>query len=208
MEVAEALCESVAIVDRGRMVVGGPLRDVRRSTGRRMVRLSVAGDPRLPWLAGVPGARVIQAGMDRSMVELEAGLEPDAVLAAAVAAGARVTHFEVADPTLEQVFIERHALGAGTGNEGPAFLHPDLDHRGHLGMFQPCRMTRVVHPGVERGDTVGLLARDEQMQFGRAHRIESQPEHAQAALAEQPAEFEAAQAPGRGRSGRGGAARS
>ena len=29
MEVAEALCESVAIVDRGRMVVGGPLRDVR-----------------------------------------------------------------------------------------------------------------------------------------------------------------------------------
>ena len=57
MEVAEALCESVAIVDRGRMVVGGPLRDVRRSTGRRMVRISVAGDHRLPWLARVPGAR-------------------------------------------------------------------------------------------------------------------------------------------------------
>ena len=61
---------------------------------------------RLPWLAGVPGARVIQAGMDRSMVELDAGLEPDVVLAAAVAAGARVIHFEVADPTLEQVFID------------------------------------------------------------------------------------------------------
>jgi ABC-2 type transport system ATP-binding protein len=106
MEVAEALCESVAIVDRGRMVVGGPLREVRRSTGRRMVRVSVADDPRLSWLAGVPGARVIQAGMDRSMVELDAGLEPDVVLAAAVAAGARVIHFEVADPTLEQVFID------------------------------------------------------------------------------------------------------
>jgi len=39
MEVAEALCESVAIVDRGRMVVGGKLRDVKRSTGRRMVRI-------------------------------------------------------------------------------------------------------------------------------------------------------------------------
>ena len=37
MEVAEALCESVAIVDRGRMVVGGTLREVRRSTGRRIV---------------------------------------------------------------------------------------------------------------------------------------------------------------------------
>ena len=106
MEVAEALCESVAIVDRGRMVVGGPLRDVRRATGRRLVRVAVEGDHRLPWLSAVPGARVIQAGMDRSSVELDPGVEPDAVLAAAIAAGARVRHFEVADPTLEQVFID------------------------------------------------------------------------------------------------------
>ncbi len=106
MEVAEALCESVAIVDHGRMVVGGSLRDVRRATGRRMVRISVEADYRLPWLARVPGTRVIQAGVDRSTVELDAGVEPDAVLAAAVGAGARVRHFEVADPSLEQIFID------------------------------------------------------------------------------------------------------
>jgi ABC-2 type transport system ATP-binding protein len=106
MEVAEALCESVAIVDRGRMVVGGPLREVRRSSGRRLLRIAVAGDHRLPWLASVPGARVIEAGMHRSSVELDPGTEPEAVLAAAVAAGARILHFEVADPTLEQVFID------------------------------------------------------------------------------------------------------
>ena len=106
MEVAEALCESVAIVDRGRMVVGGPLRDVRRSTGRRLVRISVGDDHRMPWLASVPGTRIIQPGVERSSVELDPGTEPEQVLAAAVAAGARVLHFEVADPTLEQVFID------------------------------------------------------------------------------------------------------
>jgi len=106
MEVAEALCESVAIVDRGRMVVGGSLRDVRRSSGRRLVRISVAEDHRLPWLAAVPGARIIQAGVERSSVELEPGTEPEELLAAAVGAGARVLHFEVADPTLEQIFID------------------------------------------------------------------------------------------------------
>ena len=106
MEVAEALCESVAIVDRGRMVVGGAIRDVRRATGRRLVRVSVDGDHRLPWLASVPGTRVIQAGADRSSVELDVGVEPDAVLAAAMSAGARIRHFELADPTLEQVFID------------------------------------------------------------------------------------------------------
>jgi ABC-2 type transport system ATP-binding protein len=106
MEVAEALCESVAIVDRGRMVIGGRLRDVKRATGRRLVRISVADDHRLPWLASVPGTRVVQVGMDRSTVELDAGVEPEAVLAAAVAAGVRVVHFEIADQSLEQVFIE------------------------------------------------------------------------------------------------------
>jgi ABC-2 type transport system ATP-binding protein len=106
MEVAEALCESVAIVDRGRMVIGGPVREVRRAGGRRVVEISIAGDHRLPWLASVPGTRIIRAGMDRSAVELDPDVEPEAVLAAAVAAGARVLHFEVADPSLEQVFID------------------------------------------------------------------------------------------------------
>ena len=122
MEVAEALCEAVAIVDRGRVVAGGPLREVRRSTGRRMVRISVAGDHRMPWLARVPGAQVIQAGMDRATVELEGALEPDEVLAAAVGAGARVLHFEVADPSLEQVFLDR----VGRPAEQEAHLAPDL----------------------------------------------------------------------------------
>ena len=123
MEVAEALCETVAIVDRGRMVVGGPLREVKRATGRRMVRIAVEGDHRLPWLATVPGTRIIQPGMDRSTVELDAGVEPDEILAAAVGAGARVRHFEVADPSLEQIFID--------------FVGRPADEETHLATVEP-----------------------------------------------------------------------
>jgi ABC-2 type transport system ATP-binding protein len=106
METAEALCDGIAIVDRGRVVVGGTLAEVKRSTGRQTVILGIDGDHRHEWLSAVPGARVARRAMDRSRVELDAGVEPGAVLAAALAAKLRVTHFEIADASLEQVFID------------------------------------------------------------------------------------------------------
>ncbi|HEY4753727.1 MAG TPA: ATP-binding cassette domain-containing protein, partial [Candidatus Limnocylindrales bacterium] len=40
MEMVEELCDSIAIVDKGRVVVGGSIADVKRQTGRVVVRLA------------------------------------------------------------------------------------------------------------------------------------------------------------------------
>jgi ABC-2 type transport system ATP-binding protein len=117
METVEAMCESIAIIDRGRVVIGGPLREIKRASGRRLVKVSVDDDHRLTWLARVPGARILRPGIDRTEIELDEGTEPDAVLAAAVAAGARVSHFEVDDPSLEQIFIDHVGRSAASDED-------------------------------------------------------------------------------------------
>ena len=120
MELAEAMCESVAIVDHGRVVAGGSIRELKRASGRRLVRIGLAGASDLDWLDRLDGVVVTRPGVDRTELELTNGLEPEALLAAAVAGGARVTHFELAEPSLEALFIEYVGRPADDGERSLA----------------------------------------------------------------------------------------
>jgi ABC-2 type transport system ATP-binding protein len=106
METVEELCQSIAILDRGRVVVGGTVRDVRRSTGRQVVRLAVEGDSQIDWLGSLDGVCVTRRGQDYTEAEVSPGQDPGSVLQAALARGCKIRQFEIADPSLEQIFIE------------------------------------------------------------------------------------------------------
>jgi ABC-2 type transport system ATP-binding protein len=107
MEAAEAMCESVAIVDRGRLVAGGPLRQLKRASGRQWVRLALeGGDPAPAWLADLRGVDVVRRDATGAELELLTGAEPAAALSDVLARGGTVSRFEVVEPTLEALFIE------------------------------------------------------------------------------------------------------
>jgi ABC-2 type transport system ATP-binding protein len=106
MEVAEALCESLVIVDHGRLVAGGTLGELKRASRARTVRLGIEGEILPAWLASVEGVAAIRPGAGFAELELRAGVEPRDVLAAALDRGAKVVRFEVAEPSLEAIFIE------------------------------------------------------------------------------------------------------
>ena len=148
MEMVEELCESVALIDRGRLVLAGPIRDVKRSTGRQVVRLALdgrstdrtavgggngadgadaahAGDAPA-WLASMPGVRISRHGQDYVELAVDHGVDPETVLKAALEHGERVTNFLIADPSIEEIFIERvgrppsddHHLAATEAGDG------------------------------------------------------------------------------------------
>ena len=55
MEAAEAMCESVAIVDRGRVVAGGTVAGLKRASGRRSIRLGLEDEVLPSWLSSPAG---------------------------------------------------------------------------------------------------------------------------------------------------------
>jgi ABC-2 type transport system ATP-binding protein len=114
MDTVEELCDSIAIVDRGRVVVGGKLADVRRASGRRRVRLAIAGDGGMGWLSALP-VRIVRPGQDFTELDIDRERDPEVVLRTALARGSRVTRYEIADPSLEEIFIEH--VGRPVGEE-------------------------------------------------------------------------------------------
>jgi ABC-2 type transport system ATP-binding protein len=107
METVEELCESIAIVDRGRVVVSGAVRDVKRGMNRQVVRLAVEGDGAgTEWVNDLPGVSIIAERADYVELRVPADRDPETILRAALDRGDRVTRFEISDPSLEEVFVE------------------------------------------------------------------------------------------------------
>ena len=99
LELVERLCDSVAIVNRGRLVAYGRVDDLRRNGRRPRYLVEVDAPP--GWLAAVEGARAVEDGL----VELDDGVDPQALLDAARAAGP-VRRFGPDEPTLAELFRE------------------------------------------------------------------------------------------------------
>ena len=107
METVEELCESIAIVDQGRVVVSGAVRDVKRGMNRQVVRLATDGDGNgAEWVQELPGVSVIAQRADYVELRVPADRDPETILRTALDRGDRVTRFEISDPSLEEIFIE------------------------------------------------------------------------------------------------------
>jgi ABC-2 type transport system ATP-binding protein len=114
LDLVEDICEAVAIIYRGRLVVSGLVADLRRGD-RAMLAVRVAGDRAGAWSAGLSSSlgTVESVRADGTAeISLTSAADSQVILDLARAAGP-VEHFAFEDRSLSEVF--RQATGASVG---------------------------------------------------------------------------------------------
>ena len=103
LELVEHLCESVAIIDHGRLVACGSVDDLR-SGGPRLVRVDVRGAAP-GWTDALPDLELVERTDGRAVFKLASAGDSERILDAARAAGS-VTQFAELQPSLAELFRE------------------------------------------------------------------------------------------------------
>jgi ABC-2 type transport system ATP-binding protein len=111
---AERICDHVCIIARGSKVADGTIPQVKREHGTEYIALRLDG--RSPNVAAtvrrIGDVVEVREHGNELEIALRDGADPQSLLEQLVSAGVRLRRFEVAEPTLEQIFIER--VGAQT----------------------------------------------------------------------------------------------
>lgn len=101
LDLVEDLCDTVAIVNAGRVVLRGEVRTLQR-TGDRRLRIEVAGSAAW-WASLPPGAAVVARRDGEVTIALEDGVDPGTVIELARRAGA-LRHVRLDQPRLSELF--------------------------------------------------------------------------------------------------------
>ncbi|MGI6250654.1 MAG: ABC transporter ATP-binding protein [Anaerolineaceae bacterium] len=101
MNQVEALCDRIVLINEGSVMLYGDLKEILERFATNEMLISSAVD--LP--AQIPGVSEIRDEGTLTRLIPEAGMQPQAVLSNLVAAGVPLNSFEVAAPTLDEIFI-------------------------------------------------------------------------------------------------------
>jgi len=115
MDQAERLSDSLCLINRGRVVLGGTVRDVKKKHGTNSLHVEFSGDG--AFMSGLPGVR--RAILYENAAELE--LETDAKIQPLIGAmngKVDLSKFELVEPSLQSIFLQ--AVGESNAASVPA----------------------------------------------------------------------------------------
>jgi ABC-2 type transport system ATP-binding protein len=103
MEQVEKLCDTISLINRGRLVLDGELAEVKRRYGRNGVTLRFSGDG--AFLKDLPEVESMNDYGKEVFLRLKDKVSPSRILEA-TNGRIEVQKFEVAEPSVHDIFIE------------------------------------------------------------------------------------------------------
>jgi len=104
MEQAEELCDEICLINRGHKILGGPVREIKRSFGWRYI--AIDGENFDAVLNAHPAVKQVSRRRDHTEVVLQDDNDPQMLLQQLLTGGARITRFELVAPSLNEIFID------------------------------------------------------------------------------------------------------
>jgi len=104
METVERLCDAITLINGGRKVLEGTVSEVKSRHGKNTVVLAYEGDG--AFLAGLPGVAKLNDFGRYVELRMREGYDPQEILREA-AARLRVSRFEIVEPSLRDIFVEK-----------------------------------------------------------------------------------------------------
>jgi ABC-2 type transport system ATP-binding protein len=104
MATVEQMCDRVALINKGEKVLDGRVIDIKASYGKNTINLAFDGDG--SFLKTLPGVASVNDMGRYAEVRLGPDADPQAILKAA-SERLRITRFEVVEPSLHDIFVER-----------------------------------------------------------------------------------------------------
>ena len=106
MPLVEELCDRVAMIHRGRLVLYGGLEEIRRSHGEPSVLVDADGT-----VASLPGVARVETQGPFTRVFLQPGRKPSDLMREIVQRGVPLEHFETVRTPVEEIFIRTVQAG-------------------------------------------------------------------------------------------------
>jgi ABC-2 type transport system ATP-binding protein len=103
MDQVEKLCDNICLIHNSHLVLSGSMREIKSRYPVNRVLINFTGDDSF---LNHPTIHSAKNYGGHAEIRLEEGADAQALLAAAIVK-ARVTRFEVMEPTLEEIFIEK-----------------------------------------------------------------------------------------------------
>ncbi|RMG00013.1 MAG: ATP-binding cassette domain-containing protein [Acidobacteria bacterium] len=105
METAERLCDDILLINKSRKVVSGTLRDVKSRFRKNIVALRIIGEEKV--LLDKSLVARLEENSDEKRVFLAENTDSQLLLRRLINDGATVLKFELVEPSLKDIFIEK-----------------------------------------------------------------------------------------------------